>query len=66
MKTIITKARPILITIALIITALSAFAQPLPPEGPSGNRVPIDGYLFYLLAGMICLGIGKLRKKKKI
>jgi hypothetical protein len=54
----------IITTIILVFVQVIVMAQPLPPSAPSGNPVPVDGFLMVMVAALTGMGVVKLRKKK--
>jgi hypothetical protein len=63
---LVNKYKYSIVSLVFMVDQLTVFAQPLPPENPSGsNPVPINGIVLMLLATLVGLGVVKLRKKEK-
>lgn len=48
-----------------LISSDVVWSQPPPPDTPSGNPVPVQGYIAFLLILGVGLAINKLRKNSK-
>ncbi len=51
-------------TVVIVLIQSLALAQPLPPESPGGNPMPVGGIITLLLASATILGVRQLKKKK--
>lgn len=63
---LVKKCKYSIASLVFLVAQLTTYAQPLPPENPSGNNpLPVDGIALMLLATLVGLGVAKLRKRKE-